>query len=76
MQKPEIGKEFAYVMAVDLDGMMTLGGMDGLNDLMDDDFHDKFGWDMILTDISYMPVGVDNDKNILLEVSGTVESTK
>ena len=73
-QKPEAGKEFTYVMATDLDGLLATGGMEGLNDMMDNDFHDTYGFELILTDISYKPIGVDNDNNILLEVSGQVES--
>jgi hypothetical protein len=73
-KKPEAGKEFTHLMTVDLDALLGVGGMEGLNDMMDDDFHDTYGFKLILTDISYKPVGVDNDNHIVLEVSGLVES--
>ena len=76
MATPVIGEEFTFRMNVDLGGLLELGGMDGLNDLMDNEFHDKFGWDKILTGIDYKPVGIDGDNHIILEVIGIVEEVE
>lgn len=73
--KPVIGEEFTYVMIVDLDDLIDCGGINGLNELMDQDFIDVYGQDMILEDVSYKPVCVDNENNIQIEVCGLVVST-
>jgi hypothetical protein len=67
--KPEVGKPFAFEMSVDLDGLVECGGMDALNDMMDNEFWDRFGDGLLLSDISYKPIRINDDSTIVIEVT-------
>ena len=73
--KPEVGKPFTFEMSVDLHGLVGCGGIDALNDMMDNEFWDRFGDNLLLSDIKYKPVGIDPDHNIIIEITGDVEAT-
>ena len=67
--KPEVGQPFRFIMNVDLDGLVECGGMDALNDMMDNEFWDRFGDGLLLSDISYKPIAINADTTIAIEVT-------
>lgn len=75
--KPEVGKPFTFEMALDLDDLIVMGNIDALNDMMNNEFLDRFAGDgLILYYISYKPIRIDNDGLIVIEVSAQdVEKT-
>ena len=75
--KPEIGKPFTFTMNVGLDDLVGCAGIYALNDMMDNEFWDRFGHGLILCDVGYKPVGITPYENLItIEVSaGDVDST-
>ena len=74
--QPVVGKPFTFEMAIDLDTLTECGGIDGLNDMMDNEFWDRFGEGWMLGDISYKPIRItqDQERLVVIEVTaGTVE---
>jgi hypothetical protein len=73
MNKPQAGEPFTFKMPVGLDDLTECGGVDGLNNLMDEFFWDKYGEECLLGGISYKPVAVEGDKIIIEVHAETVE---
>jgi len=74
MTKPKHGDQFEFEMAVDLYGLIGVEDMECMNNMMDDEFQHQFKWDrLIVTDIEYEPVRLDEDKNIVIKVIGVIE---
>ncbi len=73
MSKPIHGKEFSFTMTVSLDDLIDMGGMDSMNDRMDDEFHAQFGYGKILTDITYQTLSVNKENEIAIKVTGIVD---
>ena len=76
IQKPEIGKPFTFTMNVGLDDLVGCAGIYALNDMMDNEFWDRYGHEMILCNVDYEPVGITPHEHLItIEVSaGDVDS--
>jgi len=74
MEKPKHGELLTFSFSVDLDTLLHLDGMEDMNTYMDGEFDRQFGTTSIsLTDLSYRPIGTDDDGSIVIEVTGTVD---
>lgn len=67
----ESGEEVVFIVKVDFGELIECGGIEGLNEIVDEDAYDKYPG-LCLTDMSYRPVGVEGE-NVLVEVSAILE---
>jgi len=75
MSNPVAGEEFSFEMAIDLYALIQMGDMEQMNDMMDNEFQHQFPKyeHLAVTDINYETVRIDEDKNIVIKVTGLME---
>lgn len=71
---PKVGEPFTFEMPVRLNALTDCEGTDGLNNLMDEFFWDKYGEEFMLSDISYKPMRVVGEDIIIEVTAAQVES--
>jgi hypothetical protein len=62
----------SFTMTVSLEELIELGGLEDLNDLADEHYN-AIDSDVILTDIEYVPVSVNEDETINIKVVAVQE---
>jgi hypothetical protein len=73
VKKLKAGQEVKFRFEVDLDVLTECGGIEGVNNLLDEAWHNKNGYDFTMTDIGYKIVGHKED-SLTLEACGVLES--
>ena len=72
-KKLKEGQEVKFRFEVGLDELAGSGGIEGINNMLDEAWHQEKGYGFTVTDIGYKIVG-HKDQSVTLEANGVLES--
>lgn len=73
MSNPKHGEQLSFSFTVSLNDLIDCGGMEDMNEIMDEQFSEQFTNKATLTDIHYRAIGTTGTDDIMIEATGIVE---
>ncbi len=73
---PKVGQEYTFNIKISLEDLIEIDGIEGMNNLADEEFEEYTGTNFILSDINYESIGIDKKTGeIIVQVSAMIEKS-